>query len=161
MKSILLNLFLFSYFSSVAASGFFLPEDFAVYTDGKIVINWQPSERYEKKMLPTFNHYQGQDGGYVAIYTHDKEAAVYGVGGDIYVIGQIRVQGHYDGRIFIPKGYKRGDNITQDPELLEICATYFPSMSGNMWVGGDTGGWFGIQNTSSPSDRPSRRPWRR
>ena len=147
MKNILFSLFLFGCFSAVNvhASPFFLPEDFAVYTDGKMVINWQPSPLFVKKHLPTFNFYNGEDGGYVAIYTHDSDAGVYGVDKDIYVIGQIRVEGHYEGRIFIPKGYKAGDDITQDPELLEICEKYFPNMAGRMWVGGDTGGWFGIQ----------------
>lgn len=156
MKKILFSLLLFSYFSTASAISFLLPEDFAVYYDGKTVINWQPSSRFEKKYLPTFNHYMGEDGGYVAIYTRDKDAGIYGVGGGIYVVGQIRVQGHYDGRIFIPKGYKRGDNITQDPELLSVCEIYFPEMAGRMWIGGDTGGWFGIQN--GPTPPPFRSP---
>ena len=105
---------------------YLLPEDFVVY--GRI--------------LPTYNDYMGADGGYVAIYTHNASQGVYSVGGGIYVVGQIRVQGHYDGRIFIPKGYKRGDNITQDPEILAIGAKY-RDMKG-CWIGGDTGGWFGI-----------------
>jgi hypothetical protein len=145
MKNFLFSLSLLSYFSSIHASAYFLPEDFVIYTDGKTVMNWQPSPRYEEKSLPTFNFYQEEDGGYIAIYTRDPTMGVYSVGGDIYVMGQIRVRGHYKGRIFIPTGYRAGDNITQDPELLEICEKYFPSMAGHMWVGGDTGGWFGIQ----------------
>ncbi len=148
MKNILLGLFLFGCFSAlnVHATSYYLPEDFEIYTDGKTVINWPASSRFEKKYLPTFNYYQGEEGGYVAIYTHDKDMAVYGVGNGIYVLGQIRVEGHYEGRIFIPKGYKAGDNITKDRELLGICEQYFPTMAGRMWVGGDTGGWFGIIN---------------
>lgn len=147
MKNILFILFLFGCFSAVNvhASPYFLSEDFAVYTDGKTVINWQPSPSYEKKYLPTFNFYEGENGGYVAIYTRDPDRGVYGVGGGIYVMGQIRVEGRYEGRIFIPKGYRPGDNITQEPGLLEVCEKYFPNMAGRMWLGGDTGGWFGIQ----------------
>jgi hypothetical protein len=147
MKNILLSLFAFSTFSMghAVASPFFLPEDFEIYTDGTTVINWQPSTSYQKRHLPTFNFYEGEEGGYVAIYTHNQDVGVYGVGEEIYVMGQIRVEGHYEGRLFVPKGYKLGDDFSQDPELLQICESYFPSMAGEMWVGGDTGGWFGIQ----------------
>ena len=145
MKKFLLSLYLLSCFSVVQALPYLLPEDFVVYTDGQTVINWQPSQDYEARHLPTFNYYEGADGGYVAIYTRNSEAGVYRAGKSAYVMGQIRVQGHYVKRIFIPEGYKAGDNITQDPELLEICEQYFPNMAGQMWIGGDTGGWFGIQ----------------
>lgn len=131
--------------NSYFINSYFLPEDFIVYTDGTMVLNWQPSENFEKRHLPTFNFYEGKDGGYVAIYTRNTDAGVYGVGGGIYVMGQIRVQGHYHGRIFIPQGYKPGDNITQDSKILDLCNHYFPHMAGSMWLGGDTGGWFGIQ----------------
>lgn len=142
MKKILLAFILFG--SVVNANDYFLPEDFAVYTNGTTILNWQPNSSFEKKHLPTLNYYLGEDGGYVAIYTRDEDAGVYSVGGGIYVMGQIRVQGYYEGRIFIPTGYSYGDNITQDPELLAICAYYFPEKTGRMWIGGDTGGWFGI-----------------
>jgi hypothetical protein len=127
----------------MAPSPQMLPEDFRVYVSGNTVVN-HPVRGFAEKILPTFNHYTGADGGYVAIYTHNAERGVYGVGGDIYVVGQVRIQGTYAGRIFIPTGYKPGDNITQDPAILAICEEYFPEMKGEMWVGGDTGGWYGI-----------------
>lgn len=130
--------------SQVEMLSCFLPEDFKVYTNGKTVVN-RPFPGFEKKTLPTFNHYMGSDGGYVAIYTHEKNGSVYGVGGGIYVVGQVRVQGEYQGRIFVPKGYNLGDNITRDPEIIEICESYFPQMKGKIWIGGDTGGWMGIR----------------
>jgi len=148
MKKIVLNLGLFSILSvSMNAQDipYTLPENFAVYTDGETLLNWQPSPQYEEINLPTFNFYQGDNGGYLAIYTRDEEPSVYSVGDGIYVMGQIRLEGHYEGRIFIPKGFNVGDDITQEKELLEICELYFPHMKGRMWVGADTGGWFGIQ----------------
>jgi len=93
--------------------------------------------------LPIHNDYMGPDGGYVAIYTREQDRAVYGVGGDIYVMGAIRVQGRYHGRIFVPKGYALGDNITRDKAILALCEKHYPDMKGKMWIGGDTGGWFG------------------
>lgn len=147
MRNTLIGLLVFGCLSScyVYSNPFVLPEDFAVYSDGKTVMDWQPSSSYNKMHLPIFNEYEGQNGGYIAVYTHDRKAGVYSVGGGIYVMGLIRVEGRYVGRIFVPKGYKLGDNITQDRELLEICEKYFPHMVGDMWVGGDTGGYFGIQ----------------
>lgn len=123
---------------------FILPEDFKVYVNGNKVIN-HPYEGFEERILPTFNEYQGIDGGYVAIYSKNKEGSVYEICDGIYVIGQVRVKGNYQKRVFIPEGYKPGDNITNDPDILEICQKYFPEKKGEMWIGGDTGGWFGIQ----------------
>lgn len=122
-----------------------LPEDFRVYTDGDLILN-HPFPGGEEKILPTYNHYTGKGGGYVAIYTKEKESGVYSVGNGIYVVGQVRVEGNYDGRIFLPTGYSLGDDITQDPAIIKICEQYFPKMAGKMWIGGDTGGWFGIQS---------------
>jgi hypothetical protein len=143
MNKFLLALILLG--GTVCAAEYFLPEDFAVYTDGDMILNWQLESSFEKRDLPTVNHYEGLDGGYVAIFTRDEDAGAYSVGDGIYVMGQIRVQGHYEGRIFIPIGYSYSDNITQDPELLAFCSLYFPEKAGRMWVGGDTGGWFGIE----------------
>lgn len=134
-----------------AAIPFMLPEDFKVYFHDGIILNWQPGG-FEEIPLPTYNDYQGKDGGYVALYTRDPEAGLYSVGDEggstIYVMGQVRVQGYYNGRIFIPTAgdhpYVLGDNITRDEKILKICKQYFPEMQNDFWIGGDTGGWFGI-----------------
>jgi len=121
-----------------------LPENFKVYVGSNSVLNF-PEEGYTEKTLPTFNHYKGEDGGYVAFYTHEKEGSVYGVGGDIYVFGQIRVQGEYIGRIFYPTGYDEGSDITKDATILALCFQYMPQWQGKeVWLGGDTGGWLGL-----------------
>lgn len=121
-----------------------LPPDFKVYVSESGVVNW-PAPGYQEKILPTINRYAGKDGGYVAIYTRNSKGAVYSVGDDIYVIGQIRVKGKYIGRIFYPEGYSEGDNITQDSTILKLCDHFFPEQKGQIWIGGDTGGWYGIQ----------------
>jgi len=121
-----------------------LPSDFVVYVRGNTV-TIHDSEGFEKRILPSVAHYSGNDGGYVAIYTRQAEDAVYPVGGGIYVAGQIRVKGRYVGRIFYPEGYNEGDDITHDPGILDLCHTYFPDLGNDIWLGGDTGGWFGIQ----------------
>lgn len=127
---------------------YWLPEDFCVYADGTGSVGtagWGA----EARILPTVNQYRGADGGYVAFYSRDPAKAVYSVGGGIYVIGQIRLQGRYIGRIFHPAGYEHQD-ISAATEFKELCRKTF-GIEG--WAGGDTGGWFGI--THSPRRRPS------
>lgn len=135
MRKILLGLILLS--STVGATEYFLPEDFVIYTDGNMTLDWQPDLSFVERQLPTFNHYEGEDGGYIAIYTNNEDAGVYSVGDGIYVVGQIRLEGHYEERIFVP--------IMQTSQLLAVCNLYFSNEIDQIWFGGDTGGWFGIE----------------
>jgi len=120
-----------------------LPEDFPAYVkregDRDIILN-HPAEGFVKRTLKTVNRYRGEDGGYVAFYTRDSSKGVYSVGGGIYVVGQIRLKGHYVGRIFQPDDF--GVDISALPELKELCRQTF-GVEG--WAGWDTGGWYGIQ----------------
>lgn len=59
------------------------------------------------------------------------------------VVGLIRVRGSFNERILVPSGYRSGDDITKDPQLVKLCDLYFPHLKGKMRVGGDTGG-FGL-----------------
>ena len=104
----------------------------------------QPSPDSVLNSVPVFKPYVGADGGYVAVYSHDREHSVYSVGDGIYVAGLVRVQGSYIGRIFYPTGYGLGDDITHDATILRLCDHYFPKLNGQEWIGGDTGG-FGLQ----------------
>ncbi|MEH2380264.1 MAG: hypothetical protein V7K27_15490 [Nostoc sp.] len=123
---------------------YLLPEDFRVYVSAQGgVVNW-PAPGYIEKILPTVNKYTLQDGGYIACYSHNQEGSIYSVGGGIYVMGQIRLQGGYIGRIFQPKGYE-GKDISAAQEFKTLCNQTFPAARSGGWAGGDTGGWFGIQ----------------
>jgi hypothetical protein len=119
-----------------------LPEDFRVYVGEGVVIN-HPSPGYQERILPTVNRYQGKDGGYIAIYSYNASQGVYSLGEGIYVIGQIRLQGKYIGRIFHPMGYE-GEDISAAEEFKQLADETFPACQGDCWAGGDTGGWFGI-----------------
>jgi hypothetical protein len=119
-----------------------LPEDFRVYVGEEGIIN-HPSSGYQERILPTINSYQGNDGGYIAIYSRNISQGVYSVGDGIYVIGQIRLQGKYIGRIFHPTGYEERE-ISAAEELKQLADETFESCQGDCWTGGDTGGWFGI-----------------
>ena len=113
-----------------------LPEDFRVNSTGS-------NGTIESRILPTINRYLGEDGGYVAIYSRNPDISVYGVGGDIYVVGQIRLQGRYIGRIFHPKGYE-GQDISAATTFKELADEVFPRCEGGCWAGGDTGGFLGL-----------------
>lgn len=126
-----------------------LPETFTVYTDGTSVIN-HPADGFAEKSLPTINLYKGNPGCYIACYSHQKENGIYSVGDNIYVLGQVRVAGKYNERVCEPTNYA-GKDISADATFKTICTEKIPSCVGNhCWAGGDTGGWFGIQPTTSP-----------
>ncbi|MCB1157731.1 MAG: hypothetical protein KDK45_09525 [Leptospiraceae bacterium] len=123
---------------------YWLPENFTVYVRGNIVVN-TPYEGFSAKVLPTKNLFKGGTGCYVACYSHNKDAAIYGVGGNIYVMGQMRVEGEYIGRICHPKGFRNKD-ISAAQKFKFLCSrSLSESCRGGCWAGGDTGGWFGIQ----------------
>jgi hypothetical protein len=118
-----------------------LPEDFSVYVHDTTVIN-HPAEGFEKRLLPTRNLFKGTPGGYVACYSRRETSSVYSVGGGIFVMGQIRMPGKYQKRIFQPKGYA-GKDISANPLFKDLCNAQFASCEKSCWAGGDTGGWFG------------------
>jgi hypothetical protein len=91
--------------------------------------------------FPTYNHYKGHDGGYVVIYARNPRVGLYGVGNGIYVMGRVRVQGHYQGHIFHP--------TEPQARVLETCKQYFPELKDNIWFGGDTGRWVGLHPGSN------------
>ncbi|MCX7117779.1 MAG: hypothetical protein NTW94_07785 [Legionellales bacterium] len=127
-----------------------LPEFYTVYTNGTAVIN-QPAAGFEERTLPTTNLYKGMPGCYIACYSHQKENAVYSVDEGVYVVGQVRVAGKYSGRVCEPTNFA-GKDITNDPTFKALCTEKVAACAGNLcWAGGDTGGWFGLQqNPVSP-----------
>ena len=121
-----------------------LPTNFKVYFRDNVVVNVS-YPGFEEKTLPTVSKFIGYPGCYVAAYSRRKEKSVYSVGGDIYVMGQVRVPGSYQERICLPVGYEKAD-ISAVPQFKLIFAKVLPSAcEEGCWAGGDTGGWFGIQ----------------
>lgn len=121
-----------------------LPAAFPVYAGGGAVVN-RPFPGLEATTLPTVNQFLDYPGCYVACYSRNQENSIYSVGGGIYVMGQIRVPGSYEGRICLPRDYETAD-ISAEPKFKALCAENLADVcSGNScWTGGDTGGWFGI-----------------
>ena len=116
-----------------------LPKKFKVYVKDNSVIS-HPKDEWKERILPTVNLYEGNDGGYVAFYSSNPDIGVYSVGDGIYVIGQIRLQGKYNGRIFVPKGCE-GKDLNTVQWIKDLGKRHFKSED-DIGVGGDTGGWF-------------------
>ena len=119
--------------------------DFTIFEiEGSIINNYV--EGANALTLPTaFAPYSGLQGCYVACYSVDDTDAVYPMGPDIFVKGQVRVEGRYEANICRPLGDEEAD-ISAIQKYKDYCAEYIPSCaSGNCWGGGDTGGWFGLQ----------------
>ncbi len=127
-----------------------LPEAFPVYTDGVTVIN-HAEQGFTEKLLPTINLYKGNPGCYIACYSRQRENAIYSVGDNIYVLGQVRIAGKYNVRVCEPTNYA-GKDISGDATFKAICTEKIEACKGaNCWAGGDTGGWFGVQPNNEMS----------
>ena len=131
-------------FSSALADQ--LPEQFVVYVSDGVVIN-QPQIGFEPRILPTVNHtYQPLDGCYIACYSNSPEQAAYAITEDIFVMGQLRVQGSYEGRICRPLGIDPDVDLAGVETIKAACNENIPACAGDLcWGGGDTGGWYGLQ----------------
>lgn len=125
---------------------FWLHSDFQVYVsqNHNDPING-PTNDSSAKILPTINWYRGQEGCYIACYSHKSNSAVYGISSGIFVMGQIRIPGKYVSRNCVAQ---HDDSQNALPEKWpELCSHLLPDQCPNLscWGGGDTGGWFGIQ----------------
>ncbi len=123
---------------------YLLPTNSKVYVGPDNSVTNHPAPGYVEKTLPTVNKYTGDDGGYIAVYSRDPKGSVYSIGNGIYVVGQIRLQGYYQGRIFQPRGHENQD-ISASQDLKNLTNEIFPGREGGTWAGGDTGGWFDLQ----------------
>jgi hypothetical protein len=95
--------------------------------------------------FPAISRYHGADAGYIAVYAHDKENALYTISDDVSVVGFIRLRGRYDGQIFQPMGYANKD-ISADRAFKRMTQRLFPGHPQGTWAGGDTGGFTSSQN---------------
>lgn len=126
-----------------------LPENYSVWTNGNTPVN-NPRGGGAHKVLPTNNGFKDAPGCYIACYSHGKDG-VYSVGGNIQVFGQVRVPGEYQQRVCIPTDFENVD-ISAVQKFKDLCNQTFDSCKnaeGGCWAGGDTGGWFGIQENGS------------
>jgi hypothetical protein len=122
-----------------------LPAQMQVYfKEGSSVVNTS-TPGFEERILPTVNEFIGNPGCYVTAYSRNAKNSVYPVGDGIYVMGQVRFPGSYEGRICKPANYDSRD-ISAETQFKDLFAQKFPlaCQDQKCWAGGDTGGWFGI-----------------
>lgn len=121
-----------------------LPTPFPVYIQNGVVVN-HPLPGFSAIPLPTNNDFIDMPGCYIACYSHDAINGIYSVSDAIYVNGQVRVSGEYNGRTCVPRGYLNRD-ISKITFFKQLCVKKIKSCgAGDCWAGGDTGGWLGIQ----------------
>lgn len=133
-----------------------LATNYNVYTNGTTVIN-HPANGFTKVLLPTANSFTGVPGCYIACYSRSAAgipSAGYSIGWGIYVHGQVRVAGAYNGRNCVPTGYLPSTDLSKVGPFNNLCNQYIAFCAGSSacgsststcWAGGDTGGWYGIQ----------------
>jgi hypothetical protein len=128
------------------SSGSLLPEKFSVYYKNGVVLN-QPAPGFKKRILPTINRsYIPIDGCYLACYSKSARGSSYSISSDIFVMGQFRSKGVYEGRICRPQGIAQEVNVAEESRFKKLCTQYLPACAGDIcWVGGDTGGWYGLK----------------
>lgn len=102
-----------------------LPEEFKVYYNDKVGISKTSFKGANEKVIPVKNDFTEVPGCYISCYTNDPKKGVYNVGDNHYLIGQIRVSGHYYGGNCLPKGFENKD-IRGAKEFKEMCEKDFP-----------------------------------
>ncbi len=102
-----------------------LPEEFKVYYSEKTGISQKSFKGASEKVIPTKNDFTEVPGCYITCYTKDAKKGIYSVGDNTYLIGQIRVAGHYYGGNCLPKGFENKD-VRTAKEFKEMCEKDFP-----------------------------------
>src|SRR5436190_1619453 len=74
-----------------------------------------------QKQIPTVTLYNQNPGCYVACYSRNPDKAVYPVAQGIYLVGQLRVRGSYNGVMCTPENYETRD-IRGEQHFKEICS---------------------------------------
>jgi hypothetical protein len=132
------------YPGEVIAHKVLLPEDFKVHYHAKFGIQKEASENTTEKTIPTKNEYTQAPGCYVACFSHHKtKDGVYTVGSNQHMVGQVRVKGHYQGKLCSPEGFENQD-LRVAQEFKEKCETHFPQKceKDGCRAGGNTSHWF-------------------
>lgn len=121
-----------------------LPRYFRIYIDGKGNASSLPMPGYQVRLLPSVNLIIEKPGCYVACYSTNPDKGVYAIQKDIYVVGQIRVRGQYEGKNCVPEDYE-GMDIGPETHFKELCSKTFNCIGDSCWANGNTGEWFGLK----------------
>ncbi len=120
-----------------------LPKNFKIYVNKQGSVFTKPGEGLEEKVLPTFNLFLYNPGCYVLCNTKNADRGIYSVSADTYAIGQIRVQGEYDGSVCVPYDYDKSD-LENSEYFKALCSDTYKCIGDSCWADGNTGKWFGL-----------------
>ena len=92
--------------------------------------------------------FKGSPACYIACYSYQKQRSIYSIGHNLYVMGNIRVSGTYQGKVCKPTHFEDKD-ISKEVDFKQLCSKKIKACkSGQCWAGGDTGDGFGITSTN-------------
>lgn len=102
-----------------------LPEVFTVYHHPEYGVSTSPFKKATPKKIFTNNDYKEIPGCYILCLSKNKKRAAYALDHDTYIIGQIRVPGHYADGLCIAKDYEE-HSLTELKNFKEQCEKAFP-----------------------------------
>lgn len=120
-----------------------LPDQIKVYYNPNIGVSQKAYKGGTEKIIPTLNDFKETPGCYLSCFSRSSKDAIYPVDTNVYLMGQIRVQGHYTNGLCLPKGFESQD-IRAAKEFKQKCEDAFPERceKESCWASGRTGGWF-------------------
>jgi hypothetical protein len=122
----------------------YLPRKFKVYRNEEGIVQQKPEAGFIAKIIPNINLFRNAPGCYLACYSTDVHKGVYPVSSDAYLVGQIRVEGQYQGKVCYPKDITQ-PFFSDEKSLTELCSKSFKCIGNSCWAGGTTGQWFGLK----------------
>ena len=134
---------------------FSMPSAFSTNIDesNPMLIHGSSKEMFASKYID----FKGMPACYLACYSDHQDNAIYSVGNNIYVMGDIRVSGKYKGSVCEPTNFKDKD-ISKDATFKHLCSKKIKACKGGLcWVGGDTGDWFGIKPIGKLDPIPNKK----
>lgn len=121
-----------------------LPACMQVFVNAQGYMRIDAAPEFEERTLPNINFFKGTPGCYIACHSGNPDKASFSTPNNAYVIGQIRIQGRYQGSQCIPLNFET-QNISNEPTFTELCSKSFQCVGFSCWAGGKTGELFGLE----------------
>lgn len=121
-----------------------LPACMQVFVNAQGYMRIDEAPEFEERILPNINFFKGTPGCYIACHSGNPDKASFSTPNNAYIIGQIRIQGRYQGSQCLPLNYET-INISNEPVFTELCSKSFQCIGYSCWAGGKTGELFGLE----------------
>lgn len=112
-------------FAEEITNGTILPEVFTVYYHPEQGISTTAFKEAKARKIFTNNHYKDTPGCYILCLSKNKKRAAYAIDAETYLIGQIRVPGHYADGVCVAKDHEDA-SIAELTLFKEKCEAAFP-----------------------------------